>query len=331
MPIADVLLIGAEPLRSEFQTREAEPPLSKELEVAPGVQFAVVKPDIATAVLRATKFRDPENSGTTAMYGFVRYDPPGDFWDQDQAISKTLFLSHLVHAHEGGFEFTARVETDERSRLVRLLPADVGPAFMRAYCCLGVRRKWLTQADGLLLKELVAAYEAVRSSLAETRVGLAVSLFLESPFVYHGRARALLLATTLEGLVTTSPDRSLKQFTTRVPHLANEVGLSTLDACWSERIYSKFRSRLAQGLPFLQSAAEHERQATLDGINADMKDLDELLRRVLRKALTDADFRERVENADKYWPVAGRGCPACRSKDSHLFTVTCPRCYSAWQ
>jgi hypothetical protein len=330
MPVADVLLISAAPLLFDFQTKETEPPLSKALEVAPGVHLAGVKPDIATAVLHATKFRELEHGGTSAMYGFVRYDPPGDSWDEDQAISKTLFLSHFVHAHEGGFEFTARIETDERDRLVRLEPADVAPAFTRAYCCLGARRKWLTQADGLRLQELVAAYDAVLPSLAETRVGLAVSLFFESPFVFHGRPRALLLTTTLEGLVSTSTERAVKQFTTRVPALANEVGLSALDAAWAERIYG-FRSKLAHGSALLQSVNERERQTKLDDVNANLTDLDELLRRVLRKALTDADFRERVENVDKYWPVTGKGCPACRSRDSELLVVTCPRCNTGWQ
>ncbi len=329
MPVADILLISAAPLQFDFQAKETEPPLSEALEVAPGVQLAGVKPDIATAVLHATKFRDLEPGGTSAMYGFVRYDPPGGLWDEDQTISKTLFLSHFVHAHEGGFEFTARIETDDRSKLVRLKPADVALPLARAYCCLGARRRWLTQADGIRLKELVAAYDAVRPSLAETRVGLAVSLFFESPFVFHGRPRGLLLTTTLEGLVSTSMERAFKQFTTRVPVLANEVGLSTLDAAWAERIY-KFRSKLAHGSALLRSVDEHEHQTKLDQVNADLTDLDELLRRVLRKALTDAEFRERVENVDKYWPVAGRGCPACRGKDSELLVVTCPRCGTGW-
>lgn len=329
MPVADVLLISNAPLLFDSQARETEPQSSKDIEIARGVHLAGVETDIAAAVLHATRFRGLEHGCTSAMYGFVRFDPPGDSWDEDQAISKTLFLSHFIRAHEGGFEFTARIETDERGKLVRLEPADVAPAFMRAHCCPGVHRKWLTQADGLRLQELVAAYDAALPNLADTRVGVAVSAFFESPFICHGRPRALLLVTTLEGLVSTSLERAFKQFTTRVPALASEVGLSKLDAAWAERIYG-FRSKLAHGSALLQSVNERDRQAKLDDINSTLTDLDELLRRVLRKALIDADFRERVENIDKYWPVAGKGCPACRSKDSELLVVTCPRCNTGW-
>jgi len=179
------------------------------------------------------------------------------------------------------------------------------------------------------LQELAAAYDAVLPSLLDTRVGLAVSVFFESPFIRHGRPRALLLTTILEGLVSTSPERAFKQFTTRVPALASEVGLSKLDAAWAERIY-RFRSKLAHGSALLQSVNERERQTKLDDVNANLTHLDELLRRVLRKALIDADFRERVENVDKYWPVAGKGCPACWSKDSDLLVAICPRCNTGW-
>ena len=330
MPVADVLLFCAAPLRFAFAAREAEPPLTKVLEVAPGLQLAGIKPDIASAVLHACKFRQLEPGGESVIYAFVRYDPPGNHWDEDQAISKALFLSHFVHAHEGGFEFTATIETDERGRLVRLEPADVAPPFVRAYCCAGVQRRWLTQADAGELKELIASYDAARPGLADTRVGLAISTFFESPFVFHGRPRALLLATTLEGLVSTSPDRAFKQFTTRVPAIASEVSLSRLDGDWAERIY-KLRSKLAHGGPLLRSVDEHRRQIKLDELNTALTDMDELLRRVLKRALIDAEFRIRVENPDAHWPVLGRGCPTCRKSTPQLLVVQCPQCGGSWK
>jgi hypothetical protein len=95
----------------------------------------------------------------------------------------------------------------------------------------------------VLLRELVEAYDRIRPSLADTRLGLAVSTFAESPFVFHGRPRGLLLTTTLEGLVSTIPERAVKQFITRVPALAAEVGLPQFDARWADDIYETISIR----------------------------------------------------------------------------------------
>ncbi len=330
MPVADVLLFGANPLRLDPEARESTPPLSRAFEVAPGIQLAGVRDEIAAAVVANTRFRSPHPTDLSVMYGLVRYDPPGSTWDQDQAITKVLFLSHFVRANEGGFEFTARIWTDEKSRLVDLKPGDIAPPFARAYCGTASRRRWLTQADATLLRDLVEAYDRLHPALADTRLGLAVSTFGESPFVFHGRPRGLLLTTTLEGLVSTMPERAVKQFTTRVPALAAEVGLPQFDAYWADEVY-KLRSKLAHGSSVLHSVVEADRQARRDEFSQTLTDLDELLRRILRKALTDPGFKDKIDNIDKAWPVAGRGCPACRSRDAGLLEVECPRCHNAWR
>jgi hypothetical protein len=332
MPVADVLLVSADPLQLDPEARESDPPLSGMFEVCPGVQLAGIEPDIASAVVKATQFRSPGKTDTSVMYGFVRFNPPGKRWDEDEAIAKALFLSHLVRAHEAGFEFTARVETDDKGRLVRLEPADVDSQFANAYCCPGARRRWLTQAETSNLGQLVKAYDEVLPALASnTRLGLAISVFLESPFVSHGRPRGLLLTTCLEGLVSTSPERAFKQFTLRVPALATEVGLGRFDRAWAERAYG-LRCKLAHGVPLLPSASERDDKARrLDEYGRALTDVDELLRCLIRRALLDATFRERLQNVDVHWPVSGRGCPVCQSDDPQLLAVTCPRCKGTWR
>lgn len=103
--------------------------------------------------------------------------------------------------------------------------------------------------------------------------------------------------------MNTSQDRAVKQFTTRVPALATEVGLPRLNGWWAERIY-KMRSKLAHGQGILGSVDKHAQHTKRREFNDALIDLDELLRRVLRRALIDADFREQLENADQNWPIS---------------------------
>ena len=258
-------------------------------------------------------------------------------WDDDDEMATVMLLSHLVQATEMGMEFTARIETDEKGRLIEVEQSDVLPVYARAYCPNAARRRWITQADAEVLKELVAARKALLPSLADTRLGLALSTFADGPFVHQARPRALLAVTTLEGLVSTIPERALKQFVTRAPALAAEVGLENRDAAWAKAVYS-LRSKLAHGSSVLQSSddaqdeaqRELQRRAKVDEFQAALTEVEALLRALLRKALLDATFRDRLANVDQHWPVAAKGCPACKVQDEDLLDVTCPRCSKPW-
>jgi hypothetical protein len=328
--VADVLLINGGALYGRQDVAEREPPLSRVFEIAPGLQLAGVRKHVAHAILQVCKFRSLDRFDDSALYAFVRYEPPGTRWDEDGLMSKALFLSHFVHPHSGGFEFSARIETDDRSRLTRLEPADTATPFARAYPCTGVQRPWLTQEDAVELRTLIVAYDEVRASLANTKVGLAISLFSESPFVYHGRPRATSLAIVLEALVNRSTVRAVKQFTSRLPVLAADVGLPQFNRRWAEQIYG-LRSRLAHGERILPGSGDTSHAETIQGLNTAMTEMDELLRRVLNRALTDAAFRQKVENIENHVPVPGGGCPICRATDQTLVPVRCPACNAAWE
>jgi len=329
MPVADVLLVRNASTLARDELAEREPPLTRAFEIAPGIQLSGVKKEVARQVLYACEFRHPEPDGDTITYGFVRYDPPGRRWDEDQQISKALYLSHVAHAHEAGFELSARIETDDRGRLVRLEPAKVLPWYARAYCCAGVTRRWLTQADAEELRDLIVAYDAAREYLRHKRIGMAVSLFADSCFVYHGRSRVSLLAAILEGLVCISPERALKQFTVRIPALAAEVRLPQFNRNWADRMY-KLRSKLVHGVPLFQSPQHEQRQLAIDEVNTAMTDMDELVRQLIKRALLDRGFADRVHDVATHWPVAGKGCARCRGRVPTLSEIQCPRCGSKW-
>lgn len=329
MPVFDVLLVPNGPVRHRHRLAIDQPPLTRQVDLGHGVMLASIRPDIGRAILLACKFRELEWPDEGTMYAFVREDPPAGRWDQDQVITKALFLSHLVHSHLAGFEFTARVETDAKGRLVALKPAEVDPPFARAYCATGVERPWLTQREAGEIANLVHCYDAILPQLAEGVVGAALSAYSEVPFVYHGRPRAALLATTLEGLASRSTERAMKQFTVRIPLLSEAVGLGHLDKAWAEDAY-KWRSKLAHGGVLFRGTGHEERAGRVAEFDRVMTDMDELLRRVLKRAVIEADFRERIERLDREAPVPGNGCPSCRADTPELVVPRCPRCGACW-
>jgi hypothetical protein len=88
---------------------------------------------------------------------------------------------------------------------------------------------------------------------------------------------------------------------------------------------------LAHGDPLFQSPEASHRRAVADEVNQAMRDMDELLRRVLTRILLDRDFAERVHNVDAHWPVAGKGCATCLTRDASLSAIHCPKCGSVWK
>jgi hypothetical protein len=142
VPIIDVALFSTECLRYR-SSASGEAPAHKSVEVSPGIHLAAIKQNVAHVVFHACKFRQLQSD--QVMYGFIRYDPPGNLWDADHEISKALYLSHFLHAHEGGFEFAARIEIDGKDRVVDLKAFDVIPCYARAYPCEGISRRWLTR------------------------------------------------------------------------------------------------------------------------------------------------------------------------------------------
>jgi hypothetical protein len=339
--MADILLVSQSPVDSEPGEARSSPPVQREIEVGPGISLCGIEPGLARAVMDRTRIRMGcvDSRDRDCVYGLVRFDPPGWDWDEDYELSRVVFLSHLVRATDMGFEFSARVVLDASDRLIDVRPSSTSPTFARALYPLSATRRWLTQGEGEVLRDLVAAYKTALASPFPARLGTAIATFRESPFVFHGRARLMVLASTLECLVSTSEERAKKQFVTRTAALACEVGLPDLDEAWAEHMY-ELRSRVAHGNTLYERVADAsgqeipERAKRRDLVNEEFQraiaSMDELLRRLIRQGLLDLAFRQRLEDLDSLWPVPPARCPTCRGADGGAIAISCRKCSRRW-
>lgn len=116
--------------------------------------------------------------------------------------------------------------------------------------------------------------------------------------------RWALICTALEAIVHTDRNKSTKQFTIRVPLLANDVGISEFSTAEADEAY-EYRSRLAHGGtladPRKGTTADLDKQALpLYWL------LECILREVLKKALSDLKYAAIFESDDtirRRWPV----------------------------
>ena len=113
-----------------------------------------------------------------------------------------------------------------------------------------------------------------------------------------------VLTAGLEGLLSTSYELPTKQFVTRVPLLAQELGIAGVSRTFCGRMYEA-RSQGAHGgdIELFQSASR--RPAALEMLAL----LQSVLRATVLRAITDASFRAVFEDdalIRNRWPVERR-------------------------
>ena len=155
-------------------------------------------------------------------------------------------------------------------------------------------RNWLTEQDALELRTLLAMYDIDRMP---NRIRRAMRHFQYACLTHEFDVRFTLLVTGLEALVNTNSWNVSAQFRKRLAATANDIGMSVSEASAKEA-YS-FRSNLSHG----QRLEGHdiERQ-TRDSYVM----LEELLRRLLKLAVTDQTFASRFESEssiDAAYPI----------------------------
>ena len=219
-----------------------------------------------------------------------------------------MSLSRLVRQNIHNTKYAARViEHDDGT--CQVIPFD-GLESRQAYGVNG-DRDWLDAAEAAELRSLLAAYFDARDSFS---VRFAQTLSLCEHLVQERYLSVMLrLVATLEGLIGTSHLMVTKQFVTRVPALAAEVGVQGVSKTLCSRLYEA-RSQGLHG-----SAIDLLKLPAQDATVRKVALLQRVLRAALRRGLEDPAFRAVFTDAasiDARWPVVSRG-RLSSSRSSH--------------
>lgn len=249
------------------------------------------------------------------MYSFVREVDPAELddgrwaWDPERVVRGALAMSRLILDNGYSTQYAARI-FDYASEEQQVMPSP-GPT-QYAYRLRPTARDWLTTSEADELRDLLAEYWALGGDLPE-RVAHAIWM---AEYLVSARwldVIAPLLVVAFEALVNTGRDLVTRQFRERVPAMTDEAG-SGLSRNVCDRMYD-VRSRWVHGsrVPLYrrpdregepsEGPTDDEQRAALERIARTQ----DALRAVLRKALTDADFRAIFasdDNLRERWPVA---------------------------
>jgi hypothetical protein len=230
-------------------------------------------------------------------------------WDPDSVLRDALMLARLVRDNNHSTEYAARVTNyDDGQQMVMPSPLPATQVYR-----LRQDRDWLDDAEADQLRDLLASYWAVQDDLPR-RVRAATLRVEYAGWSPWADAMLPTLVGGLEALLKTEQHAASRQFTTRVPLVAEELGIDGLSASVCKRLY-KARSewvhgahvRLFSGLGDVDAAegagAHTGEQRT---VLTDIARLQDVLRAAARKAIEDEEFRAVFTQHDRIrerWPV----------------------------
>ncbi len=225
-------------------------------------------------------------------------------WDQDESIRLALALSRFVRDNADSGQYAARV-TEYADGQLRVMPNDCGElrhVYRMSDPHDSTIRDWLDADEARQLAELLAAFHSTGE--LPPRVRQAFWKLEHTAWEYYADVILPVLTAGLEGLLSTSNDLPTKQFVTRVPLLAQELGIAGVSRTFCSRIY-KARSQGAHGgdIELFQSASR--RPAALKMLAL----LQSVLRTAVLRTIMDTSFRSVFEDdaliRDR-WPVERR-------------------------
>ena len=247
-------------------------------------------------------------------YSFVRDVDPAEAeesltWDRDSVLYDALMLSRLVRDNNVSAQYAARVTTYEGGEQMVMYPVTPKPFVYR----LRRDRDWLDEPEAIELRQLLAAFWAVQETLP-ARVRRA--LFRTEYAVWSAWADAMLptLVGGLEALLKTEKHPATKQFKTRLPLLAEELGIDGLSPDVCERLYDA-RSEWVHGTHVRLFSGSNEVDEELgdraetreeQDVLADIARLQDVLRAAVRRAVEEEGFRAVFAEDDairKRWPL----------------------------
>ena len=232
-------------------------------------------------------------------------------WDETGVLWDALSLSRLVRDNGYSTEYAARI-TDYEDGEQRVVP-NYSSESRFAYR-LRHDREWLDPTEGAELRALLLAYWSVSDELPRRITRAMWRTEYASWMRWADLARPIIVGG-LEALLKTETHPATRQFTTRVPALAAEVGVDEVTDELCFRLYDA-RSDWVHGarvLLFTETAQDADEEGPADDAQAralaDVARLQDVLRAGVRRCVEDEDFRAIFADDDAIrarWPVAMR-------------------------
>jgi hypothetical protein len=239
-------------------------------------------------------------------------------WDTDGLLWRACWLSRLVRDNIYSTRFAVRlVEFADGRYQVIPGPVDTETAF--AYRSRR-DRGWLDEPDAAALRDLLAAFHTNQDTLGP-RVTAALRKCENASRARFIESTSVQLVGGLEALLNTGTNKATKQFNSRVTALAAELGVEGLSRTKANRLYQLrsdeahgreiqlFTSRPAPASDGAATAVEmtpEVRDQRQQAVIADVALLQDTLRRAVRRAIEDDEFRARFDSEDTVrarWPV----------------------------
>lgn len=286
----------------------------EEIEVAPDVTATRLTHELRKMVSEACQPRGygllGPSPGDVLTYGFVRRQPRGGSFDEDEKLTRLVALSRLIHPSAHGFDYCATIHFNPDGTVNAIFGAPGHLAYKTKE-----DRPWLTPQDIRDLSQLFLAYEALpvlpepppvhlplfaepapSSRKLPRRLHRALWNMAYASGIQPSHLRWLIISTSAEGLIETGSN-GRQEFITRLPAISTELGrpISRKDA---EMIYG-LRSRVAHTGWLTTTRTDEE-------LDASFVQLDRFVAGVLRRAIEDARFRGAFESRESVaarWPV----------------------------
>lgn len=306
MRVIDVLLVctGEDGSFEEFQ---AHPPVGDPpCPLGRGLSVEQLGGDLADLVMNACSLRGHffvRARQYGCRYALVLEHPlaqANDWsWDPDGMLIEVMALSRLVRDNAYSTEYAARV-VEHADGARQVIPFD-GYESRQAFR-LHRNRDWLDENDAPQLRTLLDGFDDARGSLPN-RLGRALWRC-----EHIARERYLDIAlpamvAALEGLIGTSHRQVTKQFVTRVPALADEVGVPGVSRNFCRKMYE------ARSQGFHGADIDLLRASTQDETVRKVALLQAVLRAAVRRGIEDPTFRAVFVDAESIsarWPVLTR-------------------------
>jgi hypothetical protein len=240
-------------------------------------------------------------------YSFVREFPLDEFEkrhyavDPDGVLSDALMLSRLVRDNGFSMQYAARVvDYEDGQQSVIYLPGSEGKAVYR----LRRDREWLDGPEAEELETLLAVYWG--ADLPE-RVRRAFWRVEYATWQRYADVALPMIVGGLEALAKIGRRDLTLQFKRRVSALAGEVGVEGVDEDFCGRLYDG-RSDWVHGshVQLFDPAETDGTDPEQRQVIADIEKLQATLRRALRRAVEDPEFRAIFDSDEmiaEHWPA----------------------------